>query len=419
MKGLKTTKSWFLRCLNPNRVKSATEWDETHMIKQLKCNGILEAVKVIKLGYPSRCTHEMIVTKFVDSGTQNLKNNPIRNFDALDNRKKLKCLLLGLDIKESEYELGFTKVFFRPNDKRNVLAELQTHSGLFDDSQIKRMSRAMKLSHLFAVTGLIKTYNVFASDFIEKEKIQLRNNFIACTCMLAKFASFFKKKNQQISAAEAEAAAQAQAQTEASQATDHYETQQNTANNNQSESNMNNEPNDDHEAGSPENDDTESDEDESSDYGDDDSSGYDDSEEDEDSDEEESNSDDNDDKSQDEKEKKVSATDQKIIMLVQAWAVNSVIGEKFFKYGRKGYPHERTVQVSLDGENIVWGSGKFETKKITEIRVGAKTDVFKKHKNVVDDVCFSIITTERTLDLQAARKLSFFFAICDVNNQII
>ena len=94
MKGLKTTKSWFLRCLNPNRVKSATEWDETHMIKQLKCNGILEAVKVIKLGYPSRCTHEMIVTKFVDSSTSNLRNNPIKNFNALDNRKKLKCLLL-------------------------------------------------------------------------------------------------------------------------------------------------------------------------------------------------------------------------------------------------------------------------------------------------------------------------------------
>merc|ERR1719262_1099086 len=67
MKVLQTTKAWFLRCLNPNQTKSTTDWEDAHVKRQLRCNGIIECIKVIKLGYPSRTPHDFVINKFKDS----------------------------------------------------------------------------------------------------------------------------------------------------------------------------------------------------------------------------------------------------------------------------------------------------------------------------------------------------------------
>ena len=53
MKNLKATEPFFVS-VNPNMVKSKTVWTESVVEHRLRCGGLVEALKVLKLGYPTR-----------------------------------------------------------------------------------------------------------------------------------------------------------------------------------------------------------------------------------------------------------------------------------------------------------------------------------------------------------------------------
>ena len=98
----------------------------------------------------------------------------------------------------------------------------------------------------------------------------------------------------------------------------------------------------------------------------------------------------------------------------------------FLKYGRRGKPHNRFVWWSNDA--LVWckkdsngkmtrqrrielervsSSSKINLLQITDVAVGANaTEVLNKNKVPLDldDLLFSIISEERSLDLQAKDK---------------
>jgi hypothetical protein len=81
-------------------------------------------------------------------------------------------------------------------------------------------------------------------------------------------------------------------------------------------------------------------------------------------------------------------------------------GENFTKHGRRGQPHTRNVSIEVDGSVLCfdWSSGKMRMHK-DEISIlqGKKTEVFQRKVNAKarEDLCFSIVTKERTLDLEA------------------
>merc|ERR1719220_1955340 len=60
MTNLKKTEPYFVRCVNPNANKSPSEWNQAHVEKQLRCGGIVEALKVLKLGYPTRVPYSTL-----------------------------------------------------------------------------------------------------------------------------------------------------------------------------------------------------------------------------------------------------------------------------------------------------------------------------------------------------------------------
>jgi hypothetical protein len=86
---------------------------------------------------------------------------------------------------------------------------------------------------------------------------------------------------------------------------------------------------------------------------------------------------------------------------------SALVGETFLKHGRMGKPHERMVVVRIMQDNrtvsIDWGTGKMVfTKQHVRVVEGKQTKVMQKSgKHIADDLCMSIITAERTLDLQA------------------
>ncbi|ETO31546.1 hypothetical protein RFI_05576 [Reticulomyxa filosa] len=112
---------FFVRCVNPNGIKSATEWQEWVVEGQLRCGGLVEALKVLALGYPTRVPYNTLYEKY-----HSTVNNPlIRNMGP---ESFSTALLIAFDVSEDDYELGLTKIFFKPA-KAAVLETIMAQAG--------------------------------------------------------------------------------------------------------------------------------------------------------------------------------------------------------------------------------------------------------------------------------------------------
>merc|ERR1712217_142251 len=121
MKNLKSTEPYFVRCVNPNMVKSSTVWTESVVEHQLRCGGLVEALKVLKLGYPTRVPYSTLYDEYHGNLTNPLMKNmgPVTFSSAL---------LIAFDVSEEDYELGLTKIFFKPA-KAAVLDTIMSRAG--------------------------------------------------------------------------------------------------------------------------------------------------------------------------------------------------------------------------------------------------------------------------------------------------
>merc|ERR1711972_507268 len=121
MKNLSSTEPYFVRCVNPNMVKSSTIWTESVVEHQLRCGGLVEALKVLKLGYPTRVPYDTLY----DEWHGNLNNPLLKNMDKVTFSS---ALLIAFDVSEADYELGLTKIFFKPA-KAAILDTIMSSAG--------------------------------------------------------------------------------------------------------------------------------------------------------------------------------------------------------------------------------------------------------------------------------------------------
>lgn len=61
---VESSETHFVRCIKPNLTKAPTVWEDEVVSKQLRCSGIMEAVRVIAAGYPDRVPHSEILGRF-------------------------------------------------------------------------------------------------------------------------------------------------------------------------------------------------------------------------------------------------------------------------------------------------------------------------------------------------------------------
>jgi len=115
MNQLQSTQPHFVRCIVPNPDKRPGVIDVKLVLDQLRCNGVLEGIRIARLGYPNRLPfiefrqrYEVLTPGIIPSG-------------YLDGRKACIRMLGALELDESVYKIGLTKVFF----KSGVLAELE------------------------------------------------------------------------------------------------------------------------------------------------------------------------------------------------------------------------------------------------------------------------------------------------------
>ncbi|CAK6951937.1 myosin-6-like [Scomber scombrus] len=108
MTNLRSTHPHFVRCLIPNETKTPGEMENPLVMHQLRCNGVLEGIRICRKGFPNRIQYGDFKQRY-----RILNPNVIPEGQFMDNKKAAEKLLGSLDIDHEQYRLGHTKVFFK------------------------------------------------------------------------------------------------------------------------------------------------------------------------------------------------------------------------------------------------------------------------------------------------------------------
>ncbi|CDQ98436.1 unnamed protein product [Oncorhynchus mykiss] len=108
MTNLRSTHPHFVRCLIPNESKTPGLMENFLVIHQLRCNGVLEGIRICRKGFPSRIIYADFKQRY-----KVLNASVIPEGQFMDNKKASEKLLGSIDINHDDYKFGHTKVFFK------------------------------------------------------------------------------------------------------------------------------------------------------------------------------------------------------------------------------------------------------------------------------------------------------------------
>merc|ERR1712183_554185 len=107
MDTLMATSPHFVRCIIPNENKAPGEVDGQLVLHQLRCNGVLEGIRICRKGFPSRMQfndfkqrYQILAASAIPAG-------------FVDGKVACEKLIEALQLDENEFRIGLTKVFFR------------------------------------------------------------------------------------------------------------------------------------------------------------------------------------------------------------------------------------------------------------------------------------------------------------------
>lgn len=115
MTQLGATQPHFVRCIVPNSEKKAGKVEVNLVLDQLRCNGVLEGIRIARLGYPNRHSFAEFRTRY------EVLTPGIIPKGYMDGRKAAERIAEALEIEKDFYKIGATKIFF----KAGVLADLE------------------------------------------------------------------------------------------------------------------------------------------------------------------------------------------------------------------------------------------------------------------------------------------------------
>ncbi|XP_074590119.1 myosin-6-like isoform X1 [Curcuma longa] len=112
---LNATEPHYIRCVKPNSLLKPSIFENHNVLQQLRCGGVMEAIRISCAGYPTRRAFSTFVDRFGILAPEVLDG---RSYDDITAAKRL---LERADLKG--YQIGKTKVFLRAGQ----MAELDAH----------------------------------------------------------------------------------------------------------------------------------------------------------------------------------------------------------------------------------------------------------------------------------------------------
>uniref|UniRef100_A0A8D2N5E2 Myosin-7B n=1 Tax=Zonotrichia albicollis TaxID=44394 RepID=A0A8D2N5E2_ZONAL len=108
MSNLRTTHPHFVRCIIPNETKTPGLMDHKLVLHQLRCNGVLEGIRICRKGFPNKIPYGDFKQRYLL-----LNASAIPEGKFVDSRKACEKLLSSIEIDHTQYKFGHTKVFFK------------------------------------------------------------------------------------------------------------------------------------------------------------------------------------------------------------------------------------------------------------------------------------------------------------------
>ncbi|EPY86763.1 myosin-13 [Camelus ferus] len=108
MTNLRSTHPHFVRCLIPNETKTPGVMDHHLVMHQLRCNGVLEGIRICRKGFPSRILYADFKQRY-----RILNASAIPEGQFIDSKNASEKLLNSIDVDREQYRFGHTKVFFK------------------------------------------------------------------------------------------------------------------------------------------------------------------------------------------------------------------------------------------------------------------------------------------------------------------
>ncbi|KAI7697597.1 Myosin heavy chain [Sarcoptes scabiei] len=115
MNTLRNTNPNFVRCIIPNHEKKAGKIDAPLVLDQLRCNGVLEGIRICRQGFPNRIQFQEFKQRY-----ELLTPNAIPK-GFMDGKLACEKMISALDLDPNLYRIGQSKIFFRAG----VLAQLE------------------------------------------------------------------------------------------------------------------------------------------------------------------------------------------------------------------------------------------------------------------------------------------------------
>ena len=106
MTQLNSTQPHFVRCIIPNENKGARLFNGPLVLDQLRCNGVLEGIRIARTGFPNRLSFTEFRQRY-EVLTPGLPSG------FIESRNAAQMILSSLDLDKNMYQMGRTKVFFR------------------------------------------------------------------------------------------------------------------------------------------------------------------------------------------------------------------------------------------------------------------------------------------------------------------
>ncbi|KAJ8754564.1 hypothetical protein K2173_005725 [Erythroxylum novogranatense] len=101
---LSATEPHYIRCVKPNNVLKPYIFENTNVLQQLRCGGVMEAIRISCAGYPTRKTFDEFVSRFSILAPDTLNDS---------NGACAVCKRLVDKVNLNGYQIGKTKVFLR------------------------------------------------------------------------------------------------------------------------------------------------------------------------------------------------------------------------------------------------------------------------------------------------------------------
>ncbi|XP_038146325.1 myosin-9-like isoform X1 [Cyprinodon tularosa] len=115
MATLRNTNPNFVRCIIPNHEKKAGKLDPHLVLDQLRCNGVLEGIRICRQGFPNRIVFQEFRQRY-----EILTPNAIPK-GFMDGKQACVLMIQSLELDPNLFRIGQSKVFFRAG----VLAHLE------------------------------------------------------------------------------------------------------------------------------------------------------------------------------------------------------------------------------------------------------------------------------------------------------